>query len=259
MNVTIHLRSFGFKRLGLRLHGHPSSQAVMGAFFDRYNIRPQSRRNYIFFNCLGLADPAKVTNHLGLHYHVQSGIAQHNEDMIRAWAKELQEHPKLKNRSGDVSEVVFEFDNSYSWWTPKVVELVLVCRDAEPDPRFRPPPPLHRSATRESSPPPARRTGRVELAGCAGLRLPDLVLPVAMEAGQLALAAQDLELYRFVALVDACLAGAEALRPQTPAGDSDGGPGGGADAALLSRLAPLLEGVAELRKVCGEQLPARSV
>jgi len=65
-------------------------KAVMGAFFDRYNIRPQSRRNYIFFNCLGLADPAKVTNHLGLHYHVQSGIAQHNKDMIRAWAKELQ-------------------------------------------------------------------------------------------------------------------------------------------------------------------------
>mmetsp|Transcript_50682 Transcript_50682/g.140407 ORF Transcript_50682/g.140407 Transcript_50682/m.140407 type:complete len:139 (+) Transcript_50682:46-462(+) len=89
MNVTIHLRSFGYKRLDL--HGHPSSQAVMDAFFCRHNIRPQARKNYIFFNCLGLADPAKVTNHLGLHYHVQSGVAQHNKDMIRAWAEELQE------------------------------------------------------------------------------------------------------------------------------------------------------------------------
>lgn len=63
----------------------------MDAFFSSHSVRAQARKNFLFFNCLELDDPAKVSTHLGLHYAVQSGLVRHHKDTIGAWAEELQE------------------------------------------------------------------------------------------------------------------------------------------------------------------------
>lgn len=54
------------------------------------------------------------------------------------------DHPKMKQEMPEkldrLEAIVFEFDNSYSWWTPKEVELI--CIREEAGPTSRPPAPL---------------------------------------------------------------------------------------------------------------------
>lgn len=69
------------------------------------------------------------------------------------------EHRKMKKESLDRLEaVVFEFDNSYSWFTPKEVELILV---READAVSRPPMPLP-SVPRPGSPAPRHPGSEVD-------------------------------------------------------------------------------------------------
>mmetsp|Transcript_82315 Transcript_82315/g.209201 ORF Transcript_82315/g.209201 Transcript_82315/m.209201 type:complete len:249 (+) Transcript_82315:108-854(+) len=148
------------------------------------------------------------------------------------------EHPRLKQVPAErIESVIFEFDNSYSWFTAKDVELV-VLRTDEDDGRSRPPP--RPRELRPGSPLPLRRPGASAVVAAADDRawesaraaprlLPDASHP--RESG----AAQAAALF---AGLGAVLAAAEAMQP--PASEPS--------------VPELLKSCAALRAACAEGL-----
>eukprot|EP00443_Scrippsiella_acuminata_P064634 CAMPEP_0115470694 /NCGR_PEP_ID=MMETSP0271-20121206/52139_1 /TAXON_ID=71861 /ORGANISM="Scrippsiella trochoidea, Strain CCMP3099" /LENGTH=473 /DNA_ID=CAMNT_0002897855 /DNA_START=23 /DNA_END=1445 /DNA_ORIENTATION=- len=150
------------------------------------------------------------------------------------------ESPRMSKAEPELPEaVVFEFDNSYSWFTEKELELIVVLHDEEEELASRPPPPL--PAPRPTSPP--RRRDRHDEASLQAPELPKLGHLSGASNG-LSTAPLDtscgakLEVVALAAQLDTWLARAEAEQPTSS-----------------EDVMEVLVRISELRNMCKQKLP----
>ncbi|CAE7706256.1 unnamed protein product [Symbiodinium sp. CCMP2456] len=129
-----------------------------------------------------------------------------------------------------MEEIIFEFDNSYSWWTDKQIELITIRSRSEANP-----PPLPLPSLSPMSPPPRASdpSGSEEVQGVPELRTPN---DVAVD--------ENTDASRFISQLDAFLAVAEEKCQK--------------DDLQLANAEGLLAQVQQLRQTCQDMLqPAR--
>mmetsp|Transcript_33707 Transcript_33707/g.77832 ORF Transcript_33707/g.77832 Transcript_33707/m.77832 type:complete len:277 (+) Transcript_33707:57-887(+) len=129
----------------------------------------------------------------------------------------------------ELDEVIFEFDNSYSWWTDKEVELITIRSRSEQNP-----PPLPLPVMSPLSLPP-RAADRGSGGEAAAKEVPEL-----RKANALVADADAGGAFRFISQLEAFLSAAEAQCPK--------------EGLQIPGAEGLLEGVLQLRKSCKDIL-----
>ncbi|CAE7204309.1 unnamed protein product [Symbiodinium natans] len=140
------------------------------------------------------------------------------------------EDPRFLQQGGKLSqleEIIFEFDNSYSWWTDKQVELITIRSRCEANP-----PPLPLPVLSPLSPPP--RASDPSGGETAAKEVPELraatVVSIDEKSGAL----------RFISQLEALLAAAESQCPK--------------EGLQLAGAEGLLAEVLQLRQTCKDML-----